>query len=1039
MFEKLLIMFFSLAVWVSTKVPTPANLVETFEKGQKLFVMEDYRGAMAKFQEILQTESPFLREDSVFVYLDEELTIQVVMGATYQLGNCYKNLKEYEKALPHFRKVSQEAYNRKLRDMAQFQILSILYDQGAFERVIEEADRLIESSSDSEYVQRAYYNKGWAYYELKRYPEAISAFQEQLDRWPKGEYAARAQYQIAQCYFESGDYEKAIENYQYLIDHYTPKDITQRDWTEIELDKIRERLQIEKGVGRGRQEKNILVLAAKAYFQIGDSYEKLGQPDKAIEAYRQVTLRFLPLQDLVENAFLKIAEVKLKEEGLEAAIQVYRDAIDNSESRLFQGRMQYQIAKLYFEQKEYERALEEYEFYIRAYREISQQVDFTVDEAYYQIGLVYFELGNYQECLRSYQAVLDSFPESPLVPNVLFGQALAYQKLQKFSEAIEILQRIRSDYPQSKQAPLALLQLARIYYDQKELQKAVDTYHEVLARYKGVAEIDSNTIFFELGLCYRDMEQPDQALSFFRKVSEHSPLFSAALSEISEIYLQRRAYQEAEDVLLSAIEATPDSSIKAEIHYYLARLYVAAQKYDPALRSFEFAIAKAQLPEIRQSALFGRGTILFEKGRYPEAQADFEQLLAEKRVNPKLLVRARSRLASIYLKVGQPEKAIALADTIINQAKEDQEKAEGLLILAQVYYESGDFNRGVEVARQILDLEVPAESKQQAIFYLGNCYAGLKAYEETVRIFQKGLTDYPETPFTADILFQLGIVYYNQEDYERAAETFAQFLARFPAHDNRPAAYYYQGYAWVRLGNWPQARSAFWGLVREFPNHEWASEALYQIAEAFYNEGDYQKALQTYERVLASYPGSPYEERAFYNRAWCYVQLKDYNSAMAIFQEMTQRYPESEFAAEAQFTIGDYHYNNRRYREAMEAYQKVIERYPQSPLADNARSLIHELSQINAFQEYQEAMALFDAKEYEKAIQALQKVMERYPDPDVVPAAMCNIAAAYEQMGRMEEALQMYDKIIALYRDSPEHQDALTFAQEHRDWIRENY
>jgi tetratricopeptide (TPR) repeat protein len=137
--------------------------------------------------------------------------------------------------------------------------------------------------------------------------------------------------------------------------------------------------------------------------------------------------------------------------------------------------------------------------------------------------------------------------------------------------------------------------------------------------------------------------------------------------------------------------------------------------------------------------------------------------------------------------------------------------------------------------------------------------------------------------------------------------------------------------------------------------------------------------------------------------------------------------------------VGDYYYNGKEYDQAREAYQKVIDLFPQSPRAQQASALIHELGQITSYLDYQEAVNLFDEKKYLAAIEAFEKIIETYPGADVVVGSWANIGASYEQLSRWDDALKIYNRVIETYADDPQHQDAVVFATEHKDWIEETF
>ncbi len=1041
MIEKLLILIVLATVGVSTMVPSPQELTTYFREGQGLFVIEDYGRAIEKYERIVKTESSLLDEDQVMVTVtfDQETDIPVKLAATYQLGNAHKKLGQYDQAASYFQDVVRTAPSERMRSLAQYQIIATRYEQEQYDRVIEESQQLLDLFPGSQYVEKAHYNMGWAYYRLEQYDRAIEAFSRQLDDFPEGDYAARAQYQIAQSYYDAADYAQAIENYQTVIDRYTPDEFSEQEWSKALLGRLRKRSQTESSVLKGQEEQSLVELSAKAQLQIGECHNKEGRLKEAIDAYRAVTENFLPLTDLVELAYLKMAETAFQLDGLEAAVEIYREGLDNNTDRKFQAKMQYKIAKLYFQHDEFVRAAEEYQTFVDGYSEEGPSIGFSADQARYSIGLSYYQGGRYDQAIEEYQKAVDLHPDSPMVGNAIYGIGLSHQMLENWDQAEAAYRRVVGDLPDHDHAPLALLQLGRLLHQRQQYEGAREAYQLLLERYSESPNVRRDMVLYELGLTCRDMGRTEEALDYLGRIPAQSDLFAGAVSEINEIYIAKGDFETAEKILSAALERSDDPAVLAQIRYARARLYVARQDYGRALEDFTFVIDRIQDDHLKHNAIFARGVIYFQFEQYDQAIADLE-LLMTLDADPKLKKEARQKLGICYLKTGQKDRAIALARRLEESADTPAQRAEAYLIMADLFYELKEYAPGIEAARKVLVIDqVDDELKVQAYYTMGNCWNGMKDYGNALEAYTTALERFPDSAYRADLLFQAGIMSYNLEDYDGSAERFEQFTEGYGEHPNRAFALYYLAYSHFRRGLWAQARETFSRLSAQYPESDVVGEARYQVAECYYNERQYDRALQAYGRLLQQHPDSPYAQDALYNSAWCRFQLEQDEEAIKTLGQVVQRFPNSDYAPNAQFTIGDYHYNRKEYDLAKEAYQQVIERFPENPRAQQARQLIHELGQITSYQDYQEAVVLFDDKKYLAAIEAFEQIIEKYPDTDVVVGSWANIGASYEQLSRWSEALEIYNTVIELYSDKPEHQDAVAFAAEHKTWIEETF
>lgn len=73
------------------------------------------------------------------------------------------------------------------------------------------------------------------------------------------------------------------------------------------------------------------------------------------------------------------------------------------------------------------------------------------------------------------------------------------------------------------------------------------------------------------------------------------------------------------------------------------------------------------------------------------------------------------------------------------------------------------------------------------------------------------------------------------------------------------------------------------------------------------------------------------------------MERGNYGEAMKIFQEIVTQYSNTEEASVAEYCIAEIHFRNKANQQALEAYQRIVEKYPDSPAAQNAREGIEYL------------------------------------------------------------------------------------------------
>ena len=396
------------------------------------------------------------------------------------------------------------------------------------------------------------------------------------------------------------------------------------------------------------------------------------------------------------------------------------------------------------------------------------------------------------------------------------------------------------------------------------------------------------------------------------------------------------------------------------------------------------------------------------------------------------------------IRLGRQEEAASYYQELIAASDDPQERATFSMLLTELYYDQQDFIQAENFARQLLDMQFEDDNqagyyrKERAYSIIGNALLQQQKYEEAVRIFAQGLKRYPNSGESGNLAFSKGFAEISYGDYDTSVKSFKSFVKKYPRNANRIHGQYYLAHSLQALTQFKEAAAGFTELVERYPQSQYEEEALFLTGENYYNEQAFAEAAVAYQALLAKYAQGRYGGSAQYALAWSFVEQEEMEQAVGAMQDLVANYPESEFAPKAQFTIGDYYYNIQSYDEAMAAYKQVLKLYPNSEEASRATTLVEELSEIQASFSYNEAMKLFEAKDYERAVPALQAIIRDYPGTYTELAAYCNLGLVYEITRQWSQAVENYQVVEEKGGDKPENADVVSFAKLHREWIVEN-
>jgi len=1079
------------AGWISGLVLSgysfsPLELQDRFEGGQKLYALGDYNKAIAQYELVLSTQSTrTIDVEAVNVTVDEFI-LPVRIAATYQLANTYNKLglEKFERAeylrgegkateaeqrqreamedlgtsRGYFQQIIQdEGVDQRTRVMAQYQIVQTSYQLREHERVIDEARELIRRFPNSVYETAAYYDIAWSHFELEQYEQAVESFEVVLTLSPTGARSDRALFQMAECYDKLGLYDEALVYLDRLIVRYDFSAMSEQEIIEMTTLKL-----------KGIVKETTRELVAKAQLKRGDILGHRGEVDAALEAYAVLPEQYAAEARMVQDSHVRSAELIYEHRGAMAAVVAYKSAIESMPDEVFQGQMQLQVARLLFDEGEFSKAAEEYGIYRKAYPDVASRVGFAIDRSVFREAQSEQAFGEkvraddpaaaaeaLERAVVLYRGMLEQYPESDLVPEVVYGLGYSLQLLRKPSEAREAYGRVVREHGQHEAAPSAQLQIARIEYELGRLPQSSTAYRELVDRYGDSELVD--TAHMELGITQKKQGDRDAAIASLEAVSEGWRQWPKVQLELAELYMGRGEADKAREAIKRAMGKTDDPELARQLHYVKGKTHFSLREYEGAVAELGMALRGGATGALAEGALFTRGSAYYELGNrlssdgqaarastmYESALGDLQELL-DREPAPHIRNGAYRTVGACMIHLDRAQEAARYYREIIAATDDPQERASFQVLLTELYYDMEDFAQTIALGRQLLAAGSEDAAKglayrrERAYALVGNALIRQGQHSEAAGVFAEGLRRYPESSESAALAFYKGFAEFSSRDYEAAAASFSEYLSGFGNDANQVHGQYYLAHSRQALTAFDEAAAAFGELVTEYPESVYDEESHFLMGENHYNARAFDRAAAAYEDLLTRYPGGQYADTAQYALAWAYFEQENMEKGVEAMQGLVDRYPDSEYASRAQYTVGDYYYNARVYERALTAYQQVLDDHPASDEAPKARELVGELSEIQASFAYAEVMKLFDEENYQEAVAGFKELIATYPGTGTELASYCNMAMAYENLRQWDEAAATYEVAIAKAGDDPEDRDVMTFAEQHRDWIVEN-
>ena len=508
----ILTMLAAAGTYLATRAPTEGELVSSFQEAQRFYAEGAYDQAIAEYSEVSRVRSRVLEVDRVQVVVDEE-SYPLQEAAAYQIGNAWSKLyEEYDRfaaesrsaarraeyraladssfalAIAAFRRVISTAGNEILKVQAHGRLIDLYFTAEDYPDVIIASREMIAAHPDDPHVIVAYYNTGWAYYETGRFARAIESFQNLLARFSTGYRADRSLFQIGECHREREEYEEAIAHYRRLVERQRIGELTDEELLQMKREKL-----------AGLVDETALELAAKAEIRVGTCLASLGRFDEGLQAYQRVIDLFSTERQLVEEAYLRMADLHQARGDETAALRTYRVAIDESQDRTLRARIQYALAERLFSQGGYERAIQEYRIYLQGYGDIALGAGFSEGRVRYRVGSSYQQLAqphlqaedgpgaaSWLDLAIAQYDTLCADAASPYFLDARFNRAVAYQSLGTSGATARArgeFEAIIDEGGDELYVQRALGQLADLLFDLGDYEGAVARSRQLLREY----------------------------------------------------------------------------------------------------------------------------------------------------------------------------------------------------------------------------------------------------------------------------------------------------------------------------------------------------------------------------------------------------------------------------------------------------------------------------------------------------------------------------------------------------------------------------
>lgn len=211
------------------------------------------------------------------------------------------------------------------------------------------------------------------------------------------------------------------------------------------------------------------------------------------------------------------------------------------------------------------------------------------------------------------------------------------------------------------------------------------------------------------------------------------------------------------------------------------------------------------------------------------------------------------------------------------------------------------------------------------------------------------------------------------------------------------------------------------------------ADTLYNQGLANLNAGRLKEASAKFQAVDRQHPYSEFARKSMVMGAFTSYRQGEYEDAIGAGNRYVTLYPTSEDAAYAQYIVGlsyfrqirDVTQDQKEARRTYEAMDEVVQRWPESEYVEDAKTKMRFARDQLAGKEMQIGRYYLERREYLASIKRFRAVVETYSSTRHVEEALARLTEAYYAMGLTSEAQTAAAVLGHNYPDS--------------QWYRESY
>ena len=809
------------------------------------------------------------------------------------------DLEDYKGASEEFDQILEKELSKDQVAEFMFKHAYSLFEEGNLDRARQLFARS-EKMPYSDYTAPSRYSLGYIDYTRKDFKEAYTWFEK---AGKDARFTDISNYYMTECRFMQKDYSYVIKNGVKLFDE-VPAD-RQSHLARIISESYLATGDTERAKAfYDKIEQSRRDMDRDDYFYAGTVLYSTGDFKGAIENFSQMRSR---TDSIGQIANYQMGYSYIQTGNKVAALDAFKDASERNYNPDIQEDAHFNYAKLSFDLNHNPKVFDDY---IAKYSNKNKG-----DQIYSYMALASLYNHDYSGAVDAYSNI-DNLDKDQRSNYMRANYLRANQMIENGSWRDAVPRLKAAGYYSDKRESFNQLTkywLGESYYRSEQYDKAIETFQDLYNNSALDGKPEGKLIPYDLAYSYFRMEDYDNAAKWFDEyLQERNPSegedaamrradcdfikkdyqtavkgYESALQRFpysSNLYPSYRAgiaygllgdRNKKVDVLSRALKAQPSAEYYSEAMYELGRAYVAINRNDDAVRTFEKLRTATDDKTMAARALIELGMISRNISEYDKALAYYKQVVTDM-PGTEYANDALAAVESIYQSEGRTDEYIDYADKVgAIKNKTAREKESMYFAAAEQLYLSENWNKALSSLQNYLERYPSGADAAKAGFYTAECYRNLGKKEQACDWYKKAAQS-GDGSFKEAAILNFSRLSYELQRYSDAFGGFSSLLSEARIEGNKHTA---------RVG---MMRSAF-------------------------KNTDFTSAISSADKVKADSKSTEAESReADYIKAKSLLSTNERNAAFEIFGMLASK-PSTDEGAEAAYMLIQDAYDQGKY------------------------------------------------------------------------------------------------------------------------------